>query len=340
MFCPRCGTPAHADLRFCTACGAPLIPSAPAGPAGPPFPAPEAAAAAVERRSAPATRVALVLVLLVVLIAALAAAYLLYRRSSAGMGGNLRVVNVAFLQSEDGAARAAAPYAPGDTVYVKYEVLGFAKDKDRKIDLLLRVVASDPDNLALYPPWEKELVQEVPAGRPVNGSFNLGLRAYVPPGAYKVEIKVHDKVNNTDAEAVPAFQVEAPAVAPAAGLEMRDFALSLSQDGPPAEAPVLQGGGTVYMRWRIFGLQAKGGNVNMRVALKVLGPGGNTVVDAPKYVLVDETFYYRPRTFFLAMSGHVTLPGEFPKGAYTALFTVTDEVAQAQIQYTAKLELR
>jgi hypothetical protein len=57
-------------------------------------------------------------------------------------------------------------------------------------------------------------------------------------------------------------------------------------------------------------------------------------------VVVDEPFYYRPRTFFLPMPGHVTLPGEFPKGTYTALFTVTGEVAKAQIQYTAKLELR
>jgi len=207
VFCPRCGTPAHADLRFCTACGAPLIPSAPAGPAGPPSQTPEAPAAAVERKSALTTRVAIGVTLLVVLIAAAAAAYLLYRGSSAG-GGDLRVVNVAFRQSEDGPPRADAPYASGDTVYVKYEVLGFAKDKEDKIDLLLRVVARDPDNLGLYPPWEKELVQEVPRGRPVNGWFHLGLQPYAPGGAYKVEIQVHDKVKNTDAATTPMFHVE------------------------------------------------------------------------------------------------------------------------------------
>lgn len=339
MFCPRCGTPAHADLRFCTACGAPLIPSAPAGPAGPPIPTPEAPAAAVERKSAATTRVALGVALLVVLIAALAAGYLLYRGSSA-RGGDLRVVNVTFLQSEDGPPRADAPYALGDTVYVKYEVLGFAKDKEDKIDLLLRVVARDPDNLGLYPPWEKELVQEVPRGRPVNGWFHLELQPYAPGGAYKVEIQVHDKVKNTDAATTPIFHVEPSGVAPAAGLEMRDFALSLSQDGPPAEVPVLEGGGTVHIRWKIFGVQARDDKVNLGIALKVLGPGGNTVVDEPKYVVVDDSFYYRPRTFFLPMTGHITLPGEFPKGAYTALFTVTDEVAKAQIPYTATFELR
>ena len=327
MFCQRCGTPAHADLRFCTACGAPLYPSAPDAPA------------AVQRGASASTRVALGVGLLVVLIAVLAAAYLLYRGSSAG-GGDLRVVNAAFLQSEGGPPRADAPYAPGDTVYIKYDVLGFAKDKQDKIDLLLRVVARDPDNLGLYPPWEKELVQEAPRGSPVNGSFRLGLPQNVPPGAYKVEIQIHDKVKNTDAAATPAFQVEAPAIAPAVGLEVRDFALSLSEDGPPAEVPVLEGGGTVHLRWKVFGMQAREDRVNLEIALKVLGPGGNPVVDEPKYVVVDQSFYYRPRTFFLPMTGHITLPGEFPKGAYTALFTVTDQVANAQIPYTATFELR
>lgn len=336
MYCPRCGTPAPADLRFCTACGAPLSPSAMAGPAGPPSPAPPAPVAP----AASFPRVALVVALLVVLIVALAAGYLLYRNSSARLPADLRIVDLKFLQHEYGPPREDAPYAPGDTVYITYDVTGFARDKGEKIDLLLRVVARDPDNLALYPPWEKELEQEVPADRPVIGRFNLGLRSYVPSGTYKFEIQVHDKVRNIDAVATPAFRVEAPAIAPAAGLEIRDFALSLSQDGPPVEVPVLQGGGTVYLRWKIFGVQASDDKVSLTVALKVLGPGGNTVVDEPKFVVVYDSFPYRPRTFFLPMTGRITLPGEFPKGTYTAQFTVTDEVANAQIPYTATFELR
>jgi hypothetical protein len=76
------------------------------------------------------------------------------------------------------------------------------------------------------------------------------------------------------------------------------------------------------------------------VALRVLDPVGRTVVDEPKYVTVDDTFFYRPPTFCLPMSGHVTLPGEFPKGAYTALYTVTDDIAGSRIEHTAKFELR
>jgi hypothetical protein len=157
---------------------------------------------------------------------------------------------------------------------------------------------------------------------------------------YKVELKARDTVKNTSAQLTPTFQTETPPVAPASGLEIRDFAMSLSKEGPPAETPVLQGGGAVYMNWKIFGVEARDGKVNLRVALKVLGPGKHVVVDEPKYVVVDEALYYRPPTFCLPISGHVTLPGSFAKGTYTARYTVTDEIAKSEIEHAANFELR
>ena len=106
------------------------------------------------------------------------------------------------------------------------------------------------------------------------------------------------------------------------------------------ETPILQGGGAVYMRWKIFGVEARDAKVDLRVALKVIGPGGKVVLDEPKYIVVDEAFSYRPPSFCLPMSGHLTLPGSFPTGTYAAQFTVTDDVAKAEIQQTATFELR
>jgi uncharacterized RDD family membrane protein YckC len=253
--------------------------------------------------------------------------------------GDLQFINATFLQAEDGPSRTAAPYKPGDTVYLQYEVTGFTTDKDGRIDLILQVEARDPNGLSMYPVWEKELIQTVPPGKPVSGSFNVGLPSFAPPGVYNVELKARDAVKNTTAQLSPTFQAEAPPVAPASGLEIRDFALSLSKEGPPVETPALQGGGTIYMSWKILGVEAKDGKVNLRVALKVLGPGRNVVLDEPKYVVVDEAFHYRPPTFCLPMSGHVTLPGSFAKGTYTARFTVTDEISKNEIEHAAKFEL-
>ena len=183
-------------------------------------------------------------------------------------------------------------------------------------------------------------MQTVEAGEPVNGSFSASLPAFAPPGAYRIELKVHDKVKTVSVEAAPAFQVDAPAVAPATRLEIRDFAIALAKDGPPVETPILQGGGAVYMRWKIFGVEARDAKVDLRVALKVIGPGGKVVLDEPKYIVVDEAFSYRPPSFCLPMSGHLTLPGSFPTGTYAAQFTVTDDVAKAEIQQTANFDLR
>ena len=301
-----------------------------------------------------AVRGTLVMAWLVLWVGGLMGAYLLHRglpQSAAVVAtttsvipavrtGDLQFINVAFLQSEDGPPRAAAPYKPGDIVYLQYEVAGFTTDKDGKIDLILQAEARDPNGLSMYPVWEKELIQTVPPGKPVSGSFNVALPSFAPPGVYQLELKARDKVKNTIAELSPTFQAEAPPVAATSGLEIRDFAMSLSKDGPPAETPVLQGGGAVYANWKIFGVGARDGRVNLRVALKVLGPGNNVVVEEPKYVVVDEPFYYRPPTFCLPISGHITLPGSFAKGIYTARYTVTDEIAKSEIEHAAKFELR
>jgi hypothetical protein len=254
--------------------------------------------------------------------------------------GDLQFVNAAFLQAESGPPRATAPYRPGDIVYLQYEVTGFTTDKDGKINLVLQVEARDPNGVSMYPVWEEELIQTVAAGKPVSGSFNVGLPSFAPPGVYRVELKARDRIRNTTAQLSPTFQAEAPPVVPASGLEVRDLVLSLSNEGPPVETPALQGGGTVFMKWKVFGVEAKDGKVNLRVGLKVLGPGSSVVVDEPKYVVVDEAFHYRPPTFCLPMSGHVTLPDSFAKGTYTARYTVTDEFAKRETEREVKFELR
>ncbi|MFB3827950.1 MAG: RDD family protein [Bryobacteraceae bacterium] len=286
-------------------------------------------------------RAVLVLAWLAACAGGLIEAYLLHRGAPPSLStGALRVENFAFLQGENGPPRASSPYGPGDTVYCKYQVRGFSTGKEGKIDLLLEAVLRDPNGLAVYPPWQKQLVQTVEAGRPVDGSFSAGLPRFAPPGGYRIELKVHDKVKTASVEAAPTFQVDGPVVAPAARLEIRDFAMSLSEGGPAVEALVLPGGGTTHMRWKVFGAEAKDGKVNLRVALKVTAPDGKVVLDEPKYVVVDDSFYYRPPAFCLPMSGHVTLPEGFPKGAYTLQFTVNDELAGARIEHAARFELR
>ena len=195
----------------------------------------------------------------------------------------------------------------------------------------------DPNGLAVHPLWEKELRQTVAGNQPVNGSLNAGLASYAPAGTYRIDFKARDKIKNTLLEYSPVFQVEGPPIAPAAGLEFRDFGLALSEDGQAIEPPVFEGGGTIHMRWKVFGMQVRDDKVKLRVGLKVFGPGGKAVIDAPDYVTVADSYSYHPPSFFLSMSGHVSVPNGFPKGTYTGRYVVTDHISNVQVEHSAKL---
>jgi uncharacterized RDD family membrane protein YckC len=291
----------------------------------------------LERKSGTAARGALVGLWLVLIGVGVGGAYMLHRGAG---GGALRVINVEFLQSKGGPARPSAPYKPGETVYLKYDVAGFTTGSDDKIDLLLRAVARDPAGTNLHEPWEKELVQTIADRSPVNGSFSVELPLFVPPGAYTIDLQVQDKVKNATVRLAPAFQVEAAPIPPPSGLEVRDFAMSLASEGPPVQQPVVEGGATVYSKWKIFGAQFRGDRVDLRVGFKVLGPDGKLLLDRPDYVTVADSFVYHPPAFFLPITGHLSLPSGADKGVYTAQYEIVDNHAQARIEQAAKFEVR
>lgn len=295
----------------------------------------------LERKSGAAVRALLVGLWLALIAVSIWGAYMLHRGAGGGAGsGALRVINVDFLQSSGGPSRPAAPYKPGETVYIKYDVTGFTTDPNGKIDLLLRAVAADPEGTDLHVPWEKELVQTMVADSPVNGSFSVELPPFVPAGEYEIELRVQDKLKNTSVQVVPVFHVEAAPIPPASSLEIRDFEMSLSREGPPVPQPVLEGGGTLYARWKIFGAQFREDRLDLRVGFKVLGPDGKVLLDRPDYVAVADSFVYHPASFFLPITGHLNLPSSAGKGLYTAQYEIVDNQAQATIEHTAKFEVR
>ena len=116
--------------------------------------------------------------------------------------------------------------------------------------------------------------------------------------------------------------------------------MSLSQDGPPVATPVLEGGGTVHMRWKVAGIRFEGDKLDVRVAFQVRDPAGKLALDQPDYVTASDTFVYHPPSFFLPMSGHVSIPSGMPKGTYTASYRITDNVAKSTLDYPAKFEVR
>lgn len=255
-------------------------------------------------------------------------------------GGTLALANFRFLTGRDGPPRPALPYKPGENVFASYDVTGFGTGPDGAINLLFKIVATDQAGTPLHRPWQRELVQSVSPGQPVNGYFNLGLPSFVPSGEFKLDIEIEDRVKSVVVRYAVPFQVEGIALVPASGVEFRDFAFSLARDGAPENPPVLTGGGTVYLRWKLAGLEFRGDAADVRVSLEVAGPEGKVVLQEPEYVVVREEFVYHPAGFSLPMSGHITLPGSFPKGTYTAKLEAVDRIGGASAKVASTIELR
>lgn len=253
--------------------------------------------------------------------------------------GNLQVINFAFLQQKEGAPRGEGPYKRGDEVYTRYEIAGFTTDSQGQIHLVDSAVPLDPNGLEVYAPWKNTTDRVSGETKTVKNSFWFDLPPYAPAGTYKVLIKVHDNVKNTDTEQAPTFTVEAPPLPASTKLEIRDLQLSLSENGPPANPPALQPGGTVYMSGKVAGIQFRDDKADTRLAFQVFGPNGQKLLDNPNFLTLNDAYPYHPPTFFINISGHLTLPSDAAKGSYTEKYTLTDAVSNATANYELKFEV-
>ncbi len=178
------------------------------------------------------------------------------------------------------------------------------------------------------------------ADAPIHYNFKLTLPPYAPAGQYKIHIRAHDALKNTDSELLQSFTVEAPPIAPSTKLEFRDFHFSLSEGGSPVIDPVIQAGGTIYSTCKVFGMEFREDCPDVRISLKVLGPKGEMVIDKSNFVTLNDPVFYRPQTFFVELSGWATLPSKAPKGRYTWKYTLTDRIANKKTDYEATFEVR
>jgi uncharacterized RDD family membrane protein YckC len=242
--------------------------------------------------------------------------------------GRLVAGNLAFLQSKGGPERATGPYRPGDTVYVKYDIAGYAVDDNGAPNLAIEMQGIDPYGMALHEPWGVQFHDAIEHGTPVNGSLYIQLPYLAPSGTYKIPVRIHDRLANTDLQFTPTFQVEAPAVAPANAVEIRGLELSASENGPSDPALVISPGATVYMRCSVFGLRVQNNAISGMMGLKVIGPTGELLLDKPDYFNMTNHVAYHPPVFWIPITGHLSTPTGMPPGHYIEQFSVIDYLSQ------------
>jgi len=240
--------------------------------------------------------------------------------------GHLRVGNFNFVETRKGPPR-STNYKPGETVTITYDIAGSKIDDQGIADVKIELTVRDPDGLLVTEPQLSEFHQSIGRTNRINGWLGVVLPEYVPQGNYHIDAKVHDVVANKDLEFQPVFKVDTPSEATAQGLAIENLRLALSSDGPPETHPVLHGAGKVYMSCSVIGLQFVNDYRKVKMALTVIGPDGNTVLDNPNSLSMDDKVFYHPATYRIYLTDDLSIPDKFPPGTYVEKYTVTDGIS-------------
>lgn len=261
--------------------------------------------------------------------------------STVNMSGDLKIINFRFLQSKNGAIRPEAPYKPGDKVYTDYNVTGFTTDQGGKIHLIFTLTVFDPAGIPLYPPYKHELHQILETSNaPVNGYFNFELPEYVPSGNFNINIKIHDAVKNVVSEFMKPFYVEEGVTEISASLKFKNCQFSISPGGPPLPTPVIRAGERIYSQCIISGMRFQGEKPDTVIGVRITGPRGETIIENPELIKINNAYYYHPATFYERISANASLPSNVPRGKYTWRYTMIDRIANTKVDYEANFEVR
>ena len=252
--------------------------------------------------------------------------------------GQLKIVDFQFTEDEKGPARATKPYKPKDKVFSQYRIIGYTTDAQGQINLEGHVTVTDPENI-ITPTGDFTIRQKISGEAPATGWVKFPVAVYAPPGTYKLHIRIHDAIKNTDAEYTATFFVDAPPPVAAKGLELRDIQLSLAEGGPPVSSPVFQAGEKVYTSAKLAGMQFKDKSVQVRIGFQLIGPRGEMVLNKPDLLEIKDSWDYRPSGFFVPITVDVRPPSGL-KGTFTEQFQVTDVFGNSSRMHSAKFEVK
>lgn len=134
------------------------------------------------------------------------------------VGGNgvppadaLTIRNLGFYrtQDEDTPLKVVA-YRPGDTVWVRFDAIGYKYGEQNSIDVAYDVAVLSPEGKQMYS-QENAAVERSQAYYPqpwVPGGFNLSLQSTMHPGTYTLVLTARDGVGKQTVAAKAEFRVE------------------------------------------------------------------------------------------------------------------------------------
>jgi hypothetical protein len=121
--------------------------------------------------------------------------------------GALRAGNFHFVEQQGGPARAST-FKPGDKVQISLDIEGFETGVDGYPDVEIEATLLDAAGARASDPSITKFHQPIGAEHRINFWFSWTLTSSAPSGDYRVEIKLHDVVANTDLTLQPQFHLE------------------------------------------------------------------------------------------------------------------------------------
>jgi hypothetical protein len=125
--------------------------------------------------------------------------------------GELAVRNFHFYRGEDDREPlATAAYKPGDTLWARFDIVGYRFGEHNSVDVDYGIAVLAPSGKVLFA-QEKAAEEKSYSFYPkpyVPGSMNLSLQNTIRPGQYAIALTVRDHAGNQTCEAKGAFTVE------------------------------------------------------------------------------------------------------------------------------------
>ncbi|MCS7315472.1 MAG: hypothetical protein RMI94_09495 [Bryobacterales bacterium] len=233
-------------------------------------------------------------------------------------------------------------FGRGESVFVRYRVVGFARSKDQRVHLECMLEALDERGLRLVPAQrqtvETELAPQDKDWAPVV-RHEFVIPPLLDPGTYRIVVAVEDKLSGAKARAETSFLVRGPTVEPSPVLVARNFRFLKGEEGPAVEgAPVFLRGETLWARFEITGYRIGEDNrIEVEYGLSVLGATGKEIYSEPVAAAERSNPFYPHRYLpgILSLDLKKAEPGD-----YTLVLRIRDLVGNQQYEERYPFQVR
>jgi hypothetical protein len=257
------------------------------------------------------------------------------------------IVNASIQQSDNGAvAPSDYEFLPGDPLYVVFEISGFGvkadEEKDTKsISLTWAIRVTDQDDVLLAPAQEGEIKTGLSAEDKKwlpKRRAEFALPQLLSAGKYRVHITAKDLLSNTETAKDLTFAIGGHKVEPSRSIGPQQLRFSREEGGPALEVAAFRPGDTIFTSFDITGF-AQTAEHQYRVTYRfdVFGPDRKAFVKQPQAVELSAAPFYPAK--FLPVNFSILAPSESPRGEYTLVLTITDEISKQSSETKSTLTL-